>query len=321
MIGAGSFARGTLAPGLQAAGMQASAVVSASGLSAESMRQRFGFESAHADPDDILNRDDLDLIVIATRHDSHARLAAAALTAGVSVYVEKPLALDWQELSAVIDAQRSSGAALFVGFNRRFAPFATELRGLRGPKLMAYRVNAGLLGPNHWLNDLSIGGGRLKGEGCHFIDFLCDQAAGDPVSVSAHGFPSEAGLALVSTDNFSVQVVFSDDSVGTLNYGANAPSGPGKERFEVIAQDAYGVIEDFKTAEVWRTRDKRKLGGRRQDKGFGAQFRFVHDVVAGRHAPPAPESYFLSTIATLAAARSLETGEPEPVLEAPSPRS
>jgi predicted dehydrogenase len=317
VIGAGSFATGTLIPGLVRAGFEPVAVASASGLSAESARRRFGFETAHARAEEILSRDDLDLIAIATRHDSHAELVARALDAGLAVYVEKPLALDWDQLALVRDAQLRSGASLLVGFNRRYAPLATELRRLPRPRLMAYRVNAGRLGRDHWLNDLAQGGGRVKGEGCHFIDFICDQEGSDPLSVIAHGFPSEPELPLAATDNFSVQITFADGGVGTVHYAADAPSGPGKERFETSAPGAYAVIDDFRSGGVWKGGRKRRLGGRRQDKGFSSHFELIRDVARGKAEPPAPESFYLSTLATLAAARSLETGRPEMVTERP----
>jgi predicted dehydrogenase/threonine dehydrogenase-like Zn-dependent dehydrogenase len=315
LVGAGSFATGTLIPGLLRAGFEPVAVASASGLSAESARRQFGFASAHGDVDEVIAREDVDLIAIATRHDSHPELAARALDAGKAVYVEKPLTLDWEGLALVREAQRGSGAPLIVGFNRRFAPLAIGLRRLRGPKLMAYRVNAGPLPVDHWTNDLARGGGRLKGEGCHFIDFLCDQAGSDPVMVTARGFPSRPDLPLAATDNFSVEIAFADGSVGTLHYAADAPVGPGKERFEMSAPGAYAVIEDFKRGTIWEGRRRRSLGGRRQDKGFASQFAFLADVVR-EVAPPAPESYWLSTLTTLAAGRSLETGRPETVVEA-----
>jgi len=182
---------------------------------------------------------------------------------------------------------------------------------------MAYRVNAGRLGRDHWLNDLAQGGGRLKGEGCHFIDFICDQEGSDPLSVIAHGFPSEPELPLAASDNFSVQISFADGGVGTVHYAADAPSGPGKERFETSAPGAYAVIEDFRSGGVWKGGRKRRLGGRRQDKGFASQFELIRDVARGEAEPPAPESFYLSTLATLAAARSLETGRPEMVTERP----
>jgi predicted dehydrogenase len=315
LIGAGSFATGTLIPGLLRAGFEPVAVASASGLSAENARRRFGFATSHSDSGEIIGRADIDLVAIATRHDSHAELAALALEAGKAVYVEKPLSLDWKGLSIVRAAQRASGAPLVVGFNRRFAPLAVAMRRLPGPRLMAYRVNAGALPRSHWMNDLARGGGRLKGEGCHFIDFLCDQAGADPVRVTARGFSSRSVLPLAATDNFSVQIWFEDGSVGTLHYAADAPLGPGKERLEMSAPGTYAEIDDFRRGRVWRGRRKDRLGGGRQDKGFAAQFGDLAKVMRGEAEAPASDDFWLTTVATLAAARSLETGEPEHVVE------
>jgi predicted dehydrogenase/threonine dehydrogenase-like Zn-dependent dehydrogenase len=314
LIGAGSFATAVAAPGLTKAGFKPWVVASASGLSAESARRAIGFEKALSDGDAVISREDVDLVAIVTQHNSHARLAAAALRAGKPVYVEKPLALTWEELAEVRDAHDASKAPLFVGFNRRYAPLATQLRALPGPRLMNYRVNAGRLPRNHWINDLERGGGRLKGEGCHFVDFVCDQAESDPVKVTARGFPSDLDLPRGAVDNFSLQIAFADGSVATIGYAADAPTGPGKERFETSGPGAYGLIEDFKTGAIWMRGNRRKLGGARQDKGFAAQYSWIANVVTGRADPPDPWSFFLSTLTTLAAARSIETGAAEGVV-------
>lgn len=295
--------------------MRPGAVASAGGLSAEDLRRRFEFATAHSDPSELIDAGDLDLIAIATRHDSHAELASRALAAGIAVYVEKPLALDAEGLAAVRDAQAATGAPLFVGFNRRYSPLAAELRALAGPKLMDFRVNAGRLPLDHWTNDPAIGGGRLLGEGCHFVDFLCDQAGGDPLRVSARGFRSDPSLPLLATDNFSLQIDFSDGGVGTVAYAADAPTGPGKERFATSSPGVFAVIDDFRSGSIWRGSKRTKLGGRTAEKGWSEQYRLIAAVLAGRAEAPAPDSFYVSTLATLAAARSLGSGHPEPVVE------
>ena len=134
---------------------------------------------------------------------------------------------------------------------------------------MAYRVNAGRLPADHWTNDPAVGGGRLLGEGCHFVDFLCDQAPGDPLRVSARGFRSDPSLPLLATDNFSLQIDFADGSVGTVNYAADAPTGPGKERFETSSPGVYAVARRLPLRrDLARLERGRKLGGRTADKGF-----------------------------------------------------
>ena len=183
---------------------------------------------------------------------------------------------------------------------------------------MAYRINAGRVDRDHWMNDPDRGGGRLKGEGCHFIDFLCDQAHGDPVSVSASGFPSQEDLPLACTDNFSLEIRFGDGTVGTIHYAADAPSRPGKERFDLSAPGDIRGDRRLQARVGVEGPPPATIGGRRQDKGFAAQFQHLAGVLKGVHEPPDPETYYLTTITTLAAARSLETGRHEPVLEVAS---
>ena len=318
LIGAGSFATSTVVPGLLGAGLAPRLVSSGGGLSAASAARQFGFAEAVPDPAEVIADPETQLVAIATRHDSHAELAAQALAAGKAVYVEKPLALDWDGLARVRAARESSGAPLVVGFNRRHSPHAEALRRLAGPRLMSFRVNAGRLPPGHWLNDSARGGGRLRGEGCHFVDFLCDQAGCDPVEVVARGFASDPDLPLAAADNFGLQLGFSDGSVGSLSYAADAPTAAGKERFETSTPGGFGVIEDFRDGVVWDGGRRRRIGRRRQDKGFDAQYAAIARIARGEGDPPPPETFYLSTLATLAALRSLETGRPEPVVEMPT---
>ena len=185
---------------------------------------------------------------------------------------------------------------------------------------MSYRVNAGRLPLSHWTNDPAVGGGRLLGEGCHFVDFLCDQAGSDPLRVSARGFRSDPGLSLAAIDNFSLQIDFADGSVGTVAYAADSPTGPGKERYETSSPGAYAVIDDFRSGSIWRGSRRTKLGGRGQDKGWSAQFELLAGILAGHTEAPPPDSFYVSTLATIAAVRSLSSGRPEPVVTAESPR-
>ncbi len=315
IIGAGGFASSKIVPGMLAAGFEPVAVASTSGLSAESLRGQFGFKRAFADPAELIASCAFDLLIVATRHDSHAALTVAGLDAGLPVYVEKPLALDDEGLRAVRSARERSGAPLLVGFNRRHAPLAAEMRKLPSPRLMSYRVNAGRLPADHWANDPARGGGRLLGEGCHFVDFLCDQAVSDPTSITAHGFSSLKGMPVESTDNFALQIAFADGTVGSINYAADAPPGPGKERFDVSAPGALGVIDDFRSGSIWVGSENHRLGGRAQDKGWGEQFQLFGEIIRGRREAPDAAGFYLSTLATLTAVRSLRSGRSELILE------
>ncbi len=314
LIGAGSFATGTIVPGLLDAGFEPGAVASAGGLSAADAGRRFGFARVAGDAEEVIGADEIDLVVIATQHDSHAALAASALSAGKPVYVEKPLALDLEGVRAIRDAQEKSGALLLVGFNRRHSPVAEELRDIGHPRLTTFRVNAGPLPRDHWTNDARRGGGRLLGEGCHFVDFLCDQAVSEPRAVMAYGFLSHDDMPIESTDNFSIQISFGDGSVGTVRYSANGPTGPAKERIEVSGPGTYAEVEDFGAGTMWRGRRQQRLGSRRRDKGFTAMYELFAQVVRGEADPPDADGYLVSTLATIAALRSLRTGHPEPVV-------
>jgi predicted dehydrogenase/threonine dehydrogenase-like Zn-dependent dehydrogenase len=317
VVGAGSFAAGTIIPGLIAAGLVPAAVASARGLSATDVGRRFGFGAVHSGGAEMFKSDDLDLAVIATQHDSHAELTVAALRVGLPTYVEKPLAITLEQLAAIRDAQRRSGAPLFVGFNRRYSPIAHALRERLGfPRLMSYRVNAGKLPAAHWVNDPIAGGGRLLGEACHFVDFLCDQAGADPACVSASGFCSEPGLPRIATDNFSLRLEFQNGSVGTIDYAADSPPRAGKERIQISAPGAFASVDDFRTGEIWNNGRREQIGGRRRNKGIREQYKMIADVLGGRIDAPAPEPFYIATLATLAAGRSLRSGTREVVFDA-----
>jgi threonine dehydrogenase-like Zn-dependent dehydrogenase len=289
IAGAGSFATRILIPGLIEAGLKPAAVASAGGLSAADARGRFSFDAAEP--------------------------GATELKRGIPTYVEKPLALTTEELAEVRAAQeRGGGAPLWVGFNRVYAPAAKALAGLPGPKLQDYRVNAGPLPPEHWTNDPARGGGRLLGEGCHFVDFLVAMAGSDPVSVSATGFSSSPDLALQSTDNFTLQIRFADGGAGTITYAADAPKGPGKEHFQLSAPGVFARIEDFSAASIWRGSNRTNIGSRTQDKGWDAQFAALAAALRkGEQDPAELDRFYVSSLTTLAAVRSLESGVPQPV--------
>jgi predicted dehydrogenase/threonine dehydrogenase-like Zn-dependent dehydrogenase len=309
VIGAGSFARATLLPALQRAGASFVSVATEGGLSSADVAYRFGFERA-ASAEEVLADDGVDAVVIATRHSSHASLATAALSAGKHVFVEKPLALRREELLEVVEAHRSGGGLLMVGFNRRFAPLAERLHDELGgsPYLLAVRVNAGPLPGDHWLHDPELGGGRLLGEGCHFVDLLGFLAADRIASVHATARP-QAGRPLECSDELVATVRFANGSVATLAYtGGGDPRLP-KERVEAFGGGLSAVLDDFRRLELLRG-GKRRVHKGRQDKGHAAQAEHFVRAVRGEVEPPPAETYFASTRATLALVESLRSGMP-----------
>jgi predicted dehydrogenase/threonine dehydrogenase-like Zn-dependent dehydrogenase len=309
VLGAGAFARSVLLPGLTKAGATLAAIASEGGLTAADAAARFGFERA-ATTDEILADDRIDGVVITTTHSSHATLTAAALRAGKAVFVEKPLALTNAELSEVAGAL-PQGRFMMVGFNRRFAPFvsdATDLLQSSSHRSMTIRVNAGRLPVDHWLHDPLVGGGRLLGEGCHFIDLLMHCMRTRLEVVNAFAQPT-TGRPLECGDNFTVSLRFADGSLGTLLYTAEGDARMGKERIEAFAAGQSLVIDDFRRLERYRD-GRRSEVKRRQNKGHQHELERFLAACLGRAEPPDPSTYFESTQATFAAVESLLNGRP-----------
>jgi predicted dehydrogenase len=315
VIGAGSFATRILIPGLEKAGFKLEAVASSGGLSARAAAERFGFERALT-PDELISSPSVGVVAVATRHASHARLAAAALGAGKAVFVEKPPALTRDELDELRRARAESGCALAVGFNRRHAPLAQALRAHVGagqaPIEILYRVAAGSLPEGHWLDDLEDGGGRLLGEGCHFVDLACWLVAELPERVAAQT-RREPGLPLAAARSFSVILDFPSGSRATIVYAADGAATLGKEYLEAHAGERSGVLDDFRSLTLHGSRRKRRLGRRSRDKGHAAQFEHLFQLLQGRSEPegPDPLDTMSATLDALEAA-GLSTGPGPP---------
>src|SRR5207249_2203731 len=214
-VGAGSFARSTLLPILRKRkDVRLRTVVTTQGVTALQAQRQFGFDRIGTDPDLVFDDPDVHLVFIATRHDSHADLVARALEAGKHVFVEKPLAINEEQLVRIERAASTAPGILMVGFNRRYSPHARAIREAfadRGPLMMTYRVNAGPLPPGHWLNDPQVGGGRIIGEACHFVDLMLYLTGNSAInSVDAPRASAGSGPA----ENLSAIVTFADGSVG-----------------------------------------------------------------------------------------------------------
>lgn len=312
LIGAGSFAGGTLLPILKGLpGVTLDKVCSASGLSARDLAVRHGFTHAVGAPSEIFEDPAIGAVVIATRHDSHAALAAAALRAGKAVFVEKPLALTRAQLDEVLAAARDN-PALTVGFNRRFSPHTAHVRRAfegMGGLVIDIRVNAGPIATDSWLHDPDVGGGRLIGEGCHFVD-LAQAITGARVHrvyAAGLGLPDPASRL---RDNFTLTLQLTDGSVATIVYTAKGDMALGKERIEVFGGGMSAVIDDFRTTTVVR-RGKPEQVKTRQDKGHAEELaRFVQAVAHGAPPPISLADVRAASLATLAAAESLATGMP-----------
>jgi predicted dehydrogenase/threonine dehydrogenase-like Zn-dependent dehydrogenase len=269
VVGAGMFARSVLMP-LLSRDAEIAAVATATGVSARASAIRFGAPLATTDAERVLTSDDLDAVLIATRHDTHAGYATMALEAGKHVFVEKPLALETAELERVEAAAAAAGRVLVVGFNRRFAPLTIQLREAlsgRGPLVVTCRVNAGRLPRSHWTHDARSGGGRIVGEACHFVDLVSYLCGSMPIAVSASAV---GGSAEPREDVVAATLTFGDGSVAQIVYSALGDLALPKERIEVLGEAGAGVLDDFTRLELFRSGQKVAVDGRR-NKGHAAE--------------------------------------------------
>ncbi len=313
LLGAGNYAQSMLLPHLRShPGVSLRSVITPSGLTARSAAERFGFAVCASDADIALYDPDVDLVLIASRHDSHADLVIRALKAGKSVFVEKPLALNADELASIQEAYASSDSPfVMVGFNRRFAPLVVSLRDFLQPApepmLLHFRVNAGMISVDHWLQDPQVGGGRVIGEMCHFIDLMAHLVAHPPVEVYAQGLPDSGRY---SRDNLTATVRFLDGSVGTITYAANGDPGLEKERLEVFSAGKAAVLEDFRRLTL-ASGERRKVRRSKPDKGHKQELQTLIEAVrTGAPAPVPFQEAVRTTAATFAIVDSLTRGLP-----------
>ncbi len=286
VIGAGNFAQRVLLPALSQTDAQLRTIAASRGLSATLAARKFGFDQAVSDPEEILEDPEINTIFILTRHQTHAPLVIQALEKGKHVFVEKPLALDRASLAAIRAAyEKALPVQLMVGFNRRFAPLAQKMRTLlasrTAPVAAVYTVNAGAIPPDHWIHDLQQGGGRVIGEGCHFVDFL-RFLIGSPITEVTARAMLPASRPIPTPDTVSVTLTFQDGSLGVVHYFANGSKQFPKERVEVFSEGRMLVLDNFKTLVGYGWPGFKKMRLWRQDKGHQAEVAaFVQRVREG----------------------------------------
>ena len=289
VIGAGNFASRVLIPAMKSGGADLATVTSQGGVSALVHGRKNGFAEASTDVDAVLASPEIDGVVIATRHDTHAELAERALVAGKSVFVEKPLALREDELDRIVEAAQShvQPPMVMVGFNRRFAPLAVRMKQLLDqlsePKTFIVTVNAGAIPADHWTQDLHVGGGRIVGEACHFVDLL-RYLVGAPIA-ELHAVRLGRAAGGVADDKATLTLLFEDGSHGTIHYFANGAKAFPKERVEAFGGGRILQLDNFRKLQGWDWPGFSKAGGR-QDKGHEAcAAAFVSAMKAGGPAP------------------------------------
>jgi predicted dehydrogenase/threonine dehydrogenase-like Zn-dependent dehydrogenase len=324
LLGAGSFATSTLLPAMKRVGAEMVVACAANGSHARHAAEKFGFRFCTTDEQEILNNPAVNTVVIATRHHLHATQVKAALRSGKHVFCEKPLCLNEVELNSIVAARddpASSRQLLMVGFNRRFAPLAVRLKSflkdVREPLALNYRVNAGFLPVDHWLNDPLQGGGRVLGEVCHFVDFLCFLADALPMEVETRSLPNPGHY---SNDNIVCSLRFANGSQGTISYLANGDKSYSKERIEVFGGGSIAVLEDFRRLELVRGGNRRVYRSLlRQDKGHRGEWEmFITAIQTGAESPIPFREVVNATLATFALEESRCLAKPVAVSKAVS---
>lgn len=264
-IGAGSYAQGSLLPHLPSVKQVGRiSVMTNSGTTSKRVAEKFHFANCTSNEMDILGNREINTLFIATRHDTHAHYVVEGLKAGKNIYVEKPLCLTIDELIEIEELCKEKNCGVMIGFNRRFSPFAQLLKKELGSGKMSmlYRINAGYISADTWVQDTKIGGGRIIGEVCHFIDLMTFMCGSLPCKVSASALPDAQGL----NDTVNILVDFENGSTGVVAYYANGSKALPKEYFEVYSAGTTGIIHDFKKCEIYGKRVKRE-SLTSQDKG------------------------------------------------------
>ena len=315
LIGAGTFARAVLLPALRKQNVALRGVITRSGATARATADHYRFAFCGTDVDAAFADAETDMVIIATRHDSHASLAVRALRAGKHVFVEKPPALNRDELDRLLDAAASAPGLLTVGYNRRYAPLVLRLKEELGPGTghlaFVYRVNAGMLPATHWTRDPNVGGGRIIGETCHFVDLAQFLIGTRPAEVSAQALSSTDGAP---PDTVSFQIRFVDGSLFSVHYLSLGDPALPKERLEAYGRGWAAVLDDFTKLEVFRNNRRVTHRTTRPDKGHDEGLRrFLSACAAGGPAPIPYEEIALTSVTTFAVVEAASAGRPLPI--------
>ncbi len=314
-IGAGSYAQSHLLPNIPKSDKRFKrvGVMTSTSTSSRSVAERFGFEFCTGTDNDIFENESINTIFIASRHSSHAGYVMKALQSGKNVFVEKPLCLTEEELSQITGIYNATLSShqrlphLLVGYNRRFSPLAQEIKQLlgSGPMAMNYRVNAGFIPQDSWIQDLEIGGGRLIGEVCHFIDFLIFLNGSLPISVYSTVLRDGKG----NNDTLSLSLSFQNGSIGTICYFANGDKSLPKEQVEIFSDGCVAVLNDYKSLSIHANGKKKESRHISQDKGQAKEVElFLAAVLEGKGQVIPFEEMYATSLCTLKALESMQKG-------------
>ena len=301
-IGAGNYATRMLIPNFKRNGAYLNTISAKNGINPFFYGKKFGFKKATTDNDEIFNDRECSTIVISTRHDTHADLIVKGLSAGKNIFVEKPLCINYSDLEKIKNAYHKSNfkskdktfsPILMIGYNRRFSPLVekvkNELTLIGQPKSFIYTCNAGEIGKNHWLNDPLIGGGRLIGEACHFIDLLTFLSGSKISDINCNYLPDKNPCP----ESFCLNIKFENGSIGTINYFSNGCKGYPKENLDIFCSGKIFKIENYRKLSIYSGNKKQTIKLWKQDKGQNkCVSEFLKAIKEGKESPINTEEIF-----------------------------
>ena len=303
LIGAGNFVSATMLPHLsQIKKYKFVGIASATGGKATFLAKKYGFKYSTTDYEELLEDENINLVIVATNHNSHAKFVSEALLAGKDVYCEKPLALTNSELEVVKKALSQSGKRLMVGFNRRFSPAAIKIKEMiqnrRNPVMMNYVMNAGYIPPEHWVNDIKVGGGRIIGEACHIVDLFRYFAGSNVKNVIINSIDEKSKEA-PSTANANITIKYEDGSIGNITYTSMGDKSYSKEKCFVFSEQSVIEIDDYKSMTVCSDNKCKKIKFNGMQKGFREEYEALADAMVEGKDSPIPIDEILETSAVL----------------------
>jgi predicted dehydrogenase/threonine dehydrogenase-like Zn-dependent dehydrogenase len=305
IIGAGNFTKMTILPALKAFRADLKFIASAGGVSGTALAKKYNISCSTTNYKEIINDQDVDLVMITTRHNQHASLTVEALNAGKNVFIEKPLALNQEELDSVIEAYVKSNKSISVGFNRRFSPHIQKAKSLLGnsPMNVIATMNAGFIPNNSWVQDLKVGGGRIIGEACHYIDLITFLTGSTVKAVCMNSMGTNPNE---NTDNASILLRYENGSTGVINYFSNGNKAYSKERIEIYSQEKTLILDNFQSLKGFGFKNFSSLKTS-LDKGHKRQFELLIDRIKNGGEPLIPFDEIINTTkASFAAIESLK---------------
>lgn len=310
IVGAGNFTKMTMLPVLQKNKANIKSIVSNSGVSGSFLAKKYGIPVSSTNYEDVLENKEIDSVIITTRHNLHSDMVKKAVGAGKQVFVEKPLALNLEDLEVINDLVKTSGASVMVGYNRRFSPFAQKAKKLIAnsaePISLVMNFNAGFIPANHWVHNPEVGGGRIIGEACHFMDLFQFLTGSLITEVSATALGQNPS---VNCDNVSIQVKATNGSIAVINYFANGHKAYSKERIELYSQGRNIIIDNFRKMEAYGFKSFSKMSSS-QNKGHAEQFgAYINFLTKGGEPLISFSEIYNSTRASILAVESLMKSE------------